>query len=114
MNYNEIKDAQERTRLKLVRPAPTPVDIRAAEMATQVIGHPGWQMLYQHMHEMLQTSVTSYEGTKNKMVAGFLMPHEYHWFSLQARELSARIAVLKELMDFLPKLIEKTSINSVI
>ena len=109
MNFNDIRmltEASRARRLKVVA-SPDPADIQRGELATQTLGHPGWDMFARHLQEKLMESQRSYATIKERIATGYHMPHDYHWLHLQANEVRGGIMALEYALGYLPGLVKK-------
>ena len=109
MNFNDVRSLAREELAKRSPPSRLPqlVDLKAAEMATQVMGHPGWSLFLTHMQTLLRESQGRYETIKERLATGYHLPQDYHWLHLQATEVRGRITTLMELIEHLPALVEK-------
>ena len=113
MNYNDIRAATEASkarRLNVVA-APDPLAIKHAEMATQTMSHPGWDMFTRHLQEKLSEAHASYANIKERLATGYHMPHDYHWLHLQANEVRGGIKALEYVLGYLPSLVKAPHAN---
>lgn len=97
MNYNDLQDLlrAEKTKRRL---HVVPDDPQKAELALQVLGHPGWQMYHTHICQLITTTTASLEDLKTQLLNG-----QQQAF-VPAREALARLTTLVALRDYLPTL----------
>ena len=108
MNYNDIRAATEASRAKRLQlvSAPDPLAMKHAELATQTLSHPGWDMFTRHLQEKLAEANRTYAAIKERLATGYHMPHDYHWLHLQANEVRGGIKALEYVLGYLPSLVK--------
>ena len=113
MNFNEIRAATEASRARKLKVVslPDPAAIQRAELATQTMGHPGWDMFTRHIQEKLSEARASYASIKERLANGYHMPHDYHWLHLQANEVRGGILALEYVLGYIPGLVKAPHAN---
>ena len=107
MNYNEVMElAQKEAAKRHIRPVPTAKDIKQAELAMNVMGHPAWDAFHIHLQGLVQDATNTLEEIKDRWANSLPSP-QYEVLHHQAAVYQARINTLKEIMDYLPTLVKK-------
>ena len=105
MNYNEVMElAQKEAAKRHIRPVPTAKDIKQAELAMNVMGHPAWDAFHIHLQELAQDATNTLAEIKDRWATALQVSPVLHE---QALAHQARINTLKEIMDYLPTLVKK-------
>ena len=108
MNYNQVQDLiQLRRRESTTTVVPTARDIKQAELAMNIMGHPAWDAFHIHLQELLQDTRNTLEEIKDRWATSLSGHDDRLSMHQQAMAYQARINTLKEIMDYLPNLIKK-------
>ena len=109
MNYNDVRSLAQTEYLKRAqKPEVVTADvIQKAEMATQVMGHPGWQFLVAEIDQVLAASQAKYDDLLKRIAHGRWLPHEFQWRLQDAAELNSYMTGLRVARGIIPEAVKK-------
>ena len=108
MNYNDVRSHAESMIRKAQKLEVVTADVvQRAEMALQIMGHPGWEMFLKWLQEQHATAQRDYEGHKERLATRVQRHDDYVANQLAAVEANSRMLTYKQCAEYLPALIKQ-------